>query len=116
MDIYVGNLSYQVREEEINTMFASYGQVDLVKLVKDRETGNSKGFAFVEMSNAEEANAAIEGLNGKEISGRKVVVSEARPKEDRPARRPGMGAGRPQRSFSSPRSGERGSDRGGRRF
>lgn len=86
MNIYVGNLSYRAQEQEINALFAPFGSVESVKIITDRETGRSKGFAFVEMNNDTEAKEAIEALNGKDFSGRGLVVNEARPKEARPAR------------------------------
>ncbi len=79
-NIYVGNLSFRQTEEELRTTFESYGTVASVKIVKDRETGRSRGFAFVEMPNAEEAQQAIEGLNNQSVGGRQITVNEARPK------------------------------------
>ncbi len=83
-NIYVGNLSYRATEEDVRQAFGRYGQVSGVSIVSDRETGRSRGFAFVEMPDAEEAKAAIDGLNQQEIAGRQVTVNEARPREDRP--------------------------------
>jgi RNA recognition motif-containing protein len=80
MNIYVGNLNYRLKEEELRDAFEAIGAVDSVKLVKDRETGRAKGFGFVEMPNEEEALAAIEKLNGAEVGDRQMVVKEARPK------------------------------------
>ena len=80
--LYVGNLSYQATQEEIRGQFSKYGTVQAVNLITDRSTGQSKGFGFVEMSSAEEAQKALE-LNGTELLGRKIVVSEARPQEPR---------------------------------
>lgn len=80
MNIYVGNLNYHLKEEELREAFEAIGTVDSVKLVKDRETGRAKGFGFVEMPNEEEALAAIEKLNGAEVGDRQMVVKEARPK------------------------------------
>ncbi len=80
--LYVGNLSYQVTQEEVSSHFAKYGTVQSVNLINDRSTGQSKGFGFVEMSSAEEAQKALE-LNGTEFLGRKIIVSEARPQEPR---------------------------------
>jgi hypothetical protein len=79
-NIYVGNLSFRQTEEELRTTFESYGTVASVKIVIDRETGRSRGFAFVEMPNAEEAQQAIEGLNNQSVGGRQITVNEARPK------------------------------------
>ena len=80
MNIYVGNLNYRFKDEELRDAFEAIGTVDSVKLVKDRETGRAKGFGFIEMSNDEEALAAIEKLNGAEVGDRQMVVKEARPK------------------------------------
>lgn len=96
MNIYVGNLSFDATQEDLQTAFAEYGQVSEVNIISDRETGRSRGFAFVEMPNAEEAKAAIEALNLERIGGRAVTVNEARPKEDRP-RGGGGGGGRGKR-------------------
>lgn len=79
-NIYVGNLSFRQTEEELRTSFEAYGAVTSVKIVKDRETGRSRGFAFVEMPNADEAQQAIEGLNNQNVGGRQITVNEARPK------------------------------------
>ena len=86
MNIYVGNLSFQLSENDLNSAFEEYGQVDSAKIITDRETGRSKGFGFIEMPNQEEAEKAIEGLNGKELEGRAVKVNESKPREDRPRR------------------------------
>ena len=80
MNIYVGNLSYKVRENDLQGVFEEYGQVDSCKVVKGRDTGKSKGFAFVEMADDAAANKAIEELNGAEFDGRTMVVKEARPR------------------------------------
>jgi RNA recognition motif-containing protein len=81
--LYVGNLSYGATEGTIRSLFESHGAVESVKMINDRDTGRSKGFGFVEMSNDAEAQRAITALNGKEIDGRALTVNEARPKEDR---------------------------------
>jgi RNA recognition motif-containing protein len=81
MNIYVGNLNYRVREDDLKSIMEQYGTVDSVKVIKDRETGRSKGFAFVEMQNDEEAKVAIDKLNEKELEGRQMVVKEAIPKK-----------------------------------
>jgi len=86
MNIYVGNLSYDARENDLREAFEQYGSVDNVNIIMDRYTNRSKGFGFVEMPSDEEAKAAIDGLNGKEILGRAVKVNEARPREERPRR------------------------------
>ena len=80
MNIYVGNLNYRVREEDLKQVMEEYGVVDSVKIIIDRETGKSKGFAFVEMPNDAEGKRAIEELNEAEYEGRQMVVKEARPK------------------------------------
>lgn len=85
-NIYVGNLSYQATEDEVREAFGAYGEVSKVSVIEDRETGRSRGFAFVEMNNADEAKSAIEGLNEQEIAGRAVTVNEARPRDSRPRR------------------------------
>jgi len=82
--IYVGNLAYGATEDDLRQAFSEFGQVSAVNIVSDRQTGRPRGFAFVEMPNAAEAQKAIEGLNLKEIAGRAVTVNEARPKTDRP--------------------------------
>ncbi len=103
--IYVGNLSYTATEDDLMQAFSQYGEVASVNVIKDRETGRPRGFAFVEMPNATEAANAIKELNLREISGRSVTVNEARPKTDRP--RGGGGGGR---------GGRGGGGGGGRRW
>jgi len=93
MNIYVGNLPYKATEEELRDMFGSFGDVTSVRIITDHESGRSKGFAFVEMANDEQARAAIEELNGVDFIGRPLTVNEARPKQDRP-RTGGGGGGR----------------------
>ena len=83
MNIYVGNLSYGMTEDELRDAFAAYGDVSSVKILMDRETGRSRGFAFVEMPNKSEGEAAIAQLNGKDLGGRTLRVNEARPRERR---------------------------------
>ena len=90
--IYVGNLSFTTTEDELRQAFSEHGAVAEVKIVTDRETGRPRGFAFVEMANANEAAAAIKELNFREIGGRSITVNEARPKTDKP-RRAGSGGG-----------------------
>ena len=90
--LYVGNLSFEITEGELRQMFAAYGDVASCNLIMDRMTDRPRGFAFVEMSNADDANKAIAGLNGTDAGGRALVVNEARPREDRP-RGGGFGGG-----------------------
>ena len=87
VNIYVGNLSYNTGEADLRNMFEAHGTVDRVSVVMDRMSGRSKGFGFVEMPNEKEARAAISALNEMETEGRRIMVNEARPKEERPARR-----------------------------
>ena len=82
-NIYVGNVSFRTTEQDIEALFAAYGQVERVQIVKDRETGQSRGFAFVEMPGDAEADKAIASLNGAELGGRTLTVNEARPREPR---------------------------------
>lgn len=98
-NIFVGNLSFTTNEESVRSQFEAYGTVDRVSIITDRETGRSRGFAFVEMPNDEEADRAINTLNGMEVGGRRLNVNEARPREERG----GFGGG----------GGGRGGNRGG---
>ena len=98
--IYVGNLSFQTTDADLNQMFSEVGQVESVQIITDRDTGRSKGFGFVEMSDDEAAAKAIERFNGKEVNGRALTVNEARPMERRDSGSRGSGGG--------------GRDRGGR--
>ena len=82
-NIFVGNLSYQTTEEDLSAAFSAYGAVDRVSIVRDRDRGQSRGFAFVEMPNGSEAEKAITGMNGRELNGRTLNVNEARPREER---------------------------------
>ena len=84
MNLYIGNLSWSISEPELQQTFEAYGEVSSCKIVKDKMTNRSKGFAFVEMPNDDEANAAISALNGKDVKGRNISVNEARPREERP--------------------------------
>ena len=86
MQIYVGNMSYQMTEDSLSAVFAEFGEVSKVTIITDRETGRAKGFGFITMNNDEEAKAAIEALNEKEIDGRTLRVNEAKPREERPKR------------------------------
>ena len=105
MNIYVGNLSSEVTEEDLRQAFEGFGQVVSVNIIKDRYSGESRGFGFVEMSAKAEAQSAINDLNGKELKGRALKVSEARPRTESRGGRGGYGGGRRGRSQG-----------GGRRF
>lgn len=89
--LFVGGLPFSTTQEELQTAFAEFGNVTSAMIITDRETGRSKGFGFVEFETAEEGNAAINGLNGKELGGRTITVNEARPKEEGGDRRGGSG-------------------------
>ena len=91
-NIYVGNLSFDASEDQVRSLFEAYGAVDKVNIVTDRDTGQPRGFAFVEMVDDDAANKAIEALNGTNLGGRNLNINEARPKTDRP--RGGGGGGR----------------------
>jgi RNA recognition motif-containing protein len=104
MNIYVGNLSYSTTEEAIRQAFEAFGQVSSANVIKDKYSGQSRGFGFVEMPNQAEAQAAIQNLNGKELAGNAINVSEARPRKDQG--RPGGQGGN--------RGGRTGGFRGGR--
>lgn len=86
MNIYVGNLNYKVRENDLLPLFEEYGTVSSVKVITDRETGRSKGFGFIEMEDDAQASQAIEQLNGTEFADRTLVTKEARPREQKPRR------------------------------
>ena len=105
-NIFVGNLSYQTTQDELEAAFSAYGPVERVSVVRDRDTGQPRGFAFVEMTNSADATAAINALNGKEMNGRAMNVNEARPREERGG---GGGGGR------SGGGGNRGGGGGGAR-
>lgn len=83
MNIYVGNLPFKISEEDLRQLFESYGGVQSVSIITDRETGRSKGFGFVVMPNDEEAQRAVEAVNGQDLGGRQLTVNEARPREPR---------------------------------
>jgi RNA recognition motif-containing protein len=102
--LYVGNLPYTVRDEDLQQAFGAFGGVNSAKVMMERDTGRSKGFGFVEMGSDAEAQAAIEGMNGQSLGGRSLVVNEARPMEARPPRTGG---------FGGPRSGGGGFGGGG---
>lgn len=107
MNIYVGNLSRRTSEEELRQAFEAFGAVDTAAIIKDKFTGDSRGFGFVEMPSRDEAMAAINGMNGRDLGGRTLNVNEARPRDDRP--RGGGGGGDRDR-----RGGGGGGGRGGR--
>jgi RNA recognition motif-containing protein len=109
MNIYVGNLAGEVTDDDLRAAFEGFGQVDTANVIKDKYSGESRGFGFVEMPGKAEAEKAIEEMNGKELQGRTVTVNEARPKRDR-----GSGGGR-RGGFGGGRGGDRGG-RGGRRY
>jgi cold-inducible RNA-binding protein len=94
MKIYVGNLSRQASEDDLRQAFEAFGQVDTIAIIRDKFTGESRGFGFVEMSSADEAKAAIEGVNGQELKGRTLSVNEARPREEGGRERGQGGGGR----------------------
>jgi len=94
MNIYVGNLSYDLTDEDLRLAFESYGQVESAKVIKDKYNGQSKGFGFVEMPAKAEAQSAINGLNGKELKGKTLNVNEARPRTESRSGRGGRGGGR----------------------
>ena len=91
--LYVGNLPYSATEQSLREAFAASGTVDSVSLITDRDTGQSKGFAFVEMASDREAQAATEAMNGKMLDGRQIKVNEAKPRENRGGNRGGGGGG-----------------------
>ena len=109
MNIYVGNLSYEVSEEDLQEAFKAFGQVESVRIIKDKYSGQSKGFGFVEMPSKAEGQSAIDGLNGKELKGRTLNVNEARPRTESRDGRGGQGGGR------GGQGGGRGGQGGGRR-
>jgi len=96
MNIYVGNLSWNLKDQDLSNLFASHGEVVSAKIVTDKFTNRSKGFGFVEMANDDQAQAAITALNGSEVDGRNIVVNESRPKPEG-----GGGGGFKKRSFGS---------------
>jgi cold-inducible RNA-binding protein len=91
--LYVGNLPYTVRDEDLQQAFGEFGAITSAKVMMERDTGRSKGFGFVEMGSDAEAQAAIEGMNGQSLGGRSITVNEARPMEARPPRTGGFGGG-----------------------
>ena len=113
MNIYVGNLAYEVTEADVKKEFEAFGEVSSVSIIKDTYSGQSKGFGFVEMPKLNEGQAAITGLNGKQIKGRAVTVNGARPKGEGSNRQGGSSGGRS--SYGS-RSGGQGGRGGSRRY
>ncbi|MGJ8639173.1 MAG: RNA recognition motif domain-containing protein [Opitutaceae bacterium] len=114
--MYVGNLSYDANDGEIRELFEAHGTVSDVFIVKDRESGRPRGFAFVSMGTPEEMNAAIEGLNGEEFMGRNLTINEARPREERPQGGGGGyggGGGGGRGGYGGGGGGGRGGDRRG---
>lgn len=111
--LFVGNLSFNTTENDLSDAFAAHGTVVEANLMMDRMSGRPRGFGFVTMSSAEEAQKAIDALNGQQLDGRALTVNVARPREDRP---PGGGGGSrgPRREFGGGGGGGRGGDRGGR--
>ncbi|MDX9970099.1 MAG: RNA-binding protein [Hydrogenophaga sp.] len=97
--LYVGNLPYTVRDDDLQQAFSAFGAVSSAKVMMERDTGRSKGFGFVEMGSDAEAQSAIEGMNGQSLGGRSLVVNEARPMEPRPPRTGGFGGGRREGGF-----------------
>ena len=102
MKLYVGNLSFETTENDLQDLFEKHGQVAEVTLINDRMTGRSRGFAFVTMSDSAQATAAIEALNGKEVQGRTLSVNEARAREERPRSQQKSGGG--MRRFAGSRN------------
>ena len=121
--LYVGNLPYSVRDDDLQQAFSAFCAVNSAKVMMERDTGRSKGFGFVEMGSDAEAQSAIEGMNGQSLGGRSLVVNEARPMEPRPPRTGGFGGGRREGGgfgggmdggFRSPYGGGRREGGGGR--
>jgi len=108
--LYVGNLSFRTTSDELRDAFAAVGTVESASVIEDRDTGRSRGFAFVEMATAEEAAAGIEQFNGKEFGGRNLTVNEAKPRAERSGRGGGYGGGRDRGGYGG---GEDRGDRGG---
>jgi RNA recognition motif-containing protein len=92
--LYVGNMTYAMTSTDLQQLFIAHGTVESAEIIADRDTGRSKGFGFVQMGSDDEAKAAIEALNGKEVDGRALTVNEAKPREDRPRGGGGFGGGR----------------------
>lgn len=111
MNIYVGNLSFDVTEEDLREAFEAFGEVTSAAVIKDKFSGESRGFGFVEMADAEQAKAAISGLNDKELKGRNITVNEARPRQEGGRGRSGGGGGGGRSG-----GGRSGGGGGGRRY
>ena len=118
MNIYVGNLSHQTTEDDLRQAFEAFGQVESANIIKDKFSGDSRGFGFVEMPSKQEAQKAIEEMNGKDLMGRAVNVNEARPKTDRRDSRGGRSGGRGggSRGGGGHGGGRSGGGGGGRRY
>ena len=114
MNIYVGNLAREVTQEDLEEAFKAFGQVTSVTIIKDKFSGEPRGFGFIEMPGKAEAQAAIAGMNGKELKGRPLNVNEAQPKTDRGGSGGGRGGGRGGSGGGGGRGGSRGEGRGGR--
>jgi cold-inducible RNA-binding protein len=99
VNIYVGNLSRDVAESDLKEAFQAFGEITTCNIIKDKFTGESRGFGFVEMPNKDEAEKAIAGMNGKDLKGRNLTVNEARPRTDRPRTGGGFGGGRGRGGF-----------------
>ena len=107
MNIYVGNLSRDVSESDLKEAFAPFGEIQTCNIIKDKFTGESRGFGFVEMPNKDEADKAIAGMNGKDLKGRNLTVNEARPRTDRPRTGGGFSGGRGRGGFGGGGGGSR---------
>lgn len=113
MNLYVGNLPFGTTEADLESAFGPYGQIDSVAIIRDKFSGQSRGFGFVEMPNPEEAKAAVEAMHGKDMGGRTITVNEARPRDERPARAGGGGGGGGYGGGGGGRSGGGGGGYGG---
>ena len=111
MNIYVGNISYNLTEDQLKDLFTPFGSVESARIITDKFSGKAKGYAFIEMQSEEEGDKAIEALNGSDVEGRKIIVNKARPKESSP-RSGGSGTGRP-RYGNDNGGGSRGGNGGG---
>lgn len=115
MNIYVGNIPRQSTEEELKELFTTYGEVSKVNIIKDKFTGESRGFGFVEMSDDESAEKAINELNGQDFQGRALTVSKAKPREERPRNGGGYNRGGSRGGYGNNRGGFGGNHNGGGR-